>query len=196
MDEKYIHVKKEHGYDLNAIDHKTKYLLAHSFVEERTTKKVTAFLRQIKTTSYQQILEGYNREKHKTGADRNLITFVSDGFENYKNAFNKLFYQTANLQFGVPIACKKNGLEHNNNPIERYNGDIKDRIKTMRHFGSLDGAGSFLNLRAIIHNFVNPHMTLQGKTPAEAADIDLQLGRQKLLRLIKQYAEKRHHSLR
>ncbi|MEA3378324.1 MAG: hypothetical protein U9Q69_01670 [Nanoarchaeota archaeon] len=91
MDEKYVHMKKEHGYDLNAIDHKTKYILAHSFVENRTENKVVAFLRQIKITCYNQILNQYKREKHKKVKDRNLITFVSDGFENYKNAFNKLF---------------------------------------------------------------------------------------------------------
>jgi hypothetical protein len=54
-----------------------------------------------------------------------LITFICDGFENYKSAFNKLFYRIAELQFGVPIACKKFGLRHNNNPVERYNGKIK-----------------------------------------------------------------------
>lgn len=100
------------------------------------------------------------------------------------------------MQFGVPIACKRYGYEHNNNPIERYNEDIEDRIKTMRHFGSFEGAENFLNLKTIIHNFVNPHMQLQGKTPAEEAEIDLKLERQKLFNLIKLYAKKRHHSLR
>ena len=96
----------------------------------------------------------------------------------------------------MPIACKKYGLKHNNNPIERYNGDIKDRTKTMRDFGSHDGAEIFLNMRRIIHNFINPHMWLNGKTPAEAAGVDLNLGRRKLLNLITIRAKKTHHSLR
>ena len=117
---------------------------------------------------------------------------MCDKFENYKNAFNKLFYYVAKLRFGVPIKAKKNGLKHNNNHIERYNGKIKDRIKTMRGgFGSFEGAGVFLNLRHIIHNFVNPHMQLKGKTPAEAAGIDLRLGRRKLLNLVG-YTARRH----
>ncbi|MEA3379144.1 MAG: DDE-type integrase/transposase/recombinase [Nanoarchaeota archaeon] len=185
MDEKYVHMKKELGYDLNAIDHKTKYILANYFVEKRTEDEVVKFLRQIKITCYKQILNQYKREKHKKVKDRDLITFVSDGFENYKNAFNKLFYRVATLQFGVPIACKKYCLEHNNNAIERYNGDIKDRIKTIRHFGSFGGAGYFLDLRHIIHNFVNPHMELKGKTPAEEAEIHLPLKHNRLLSLIK-----------
>ena len=186
MDEKYIHVKKEHSYDLNAIDHKTKYVLSHSFVRNRTKEEVTEFLRKIKTTCYEQILEVYLKEKHKKTEDRELIIFVSDGFENYRKAFNKLFYRIAKLQFGVPLACKKYGLEHNNNPIERYNGSLKDRLKTLRGgFGSFERAEHFLNLKHVIYNFINPHMQLKGKAPAEEANINLKLERQKLLNLIK-----------
>ena len=61
----------------------------------------------------------------------------------------------------------------------------------MRNFGSTKGAENFLNLKHIIHNFVNPHMQLKGKTPAETAEIDLKLGRKKLLNLIKHMAKKR-----
>ena len=102
----------------------------------------------------------------------------------------------AKLRFGVPIKAKKGGLKHNNNSIERYNQDIKDRIKTMRNFFSFRRAGHFLNLKHIIHNFVNPHMQLKGSTPAESAGIDLKLGRRKLLNLIRRCSKNKHHSLR
>lgn len=176
-------------YDLNAIDSKTKYTLAHLFVVKRTQNKCVQFLEQIKTTCYKQILEIYNKEKIKQKEKRKFITFVCDGFANYKSAWSKLFYGVTKLTSGVPIACKKYGLEHNNNPIERYNQDIKDQIKTKRHFGSFEGAEEFLNLRRIIKNFVNPHQQLKGKTPAEVAEIDLKLGRNKLLDLIKYRAK-------
>ena len=153
------------------------------------------FLSQIKKTCYKQILEIYKKEKHKKPKKKKLIIFVSDGFENYKNAFNKLFCYVAKLVFGIPIKLQKHGVKHNNNPIERYNGDIKDRTKTMRHFGSFEGAEYFLNLKHIIHNFVNPHMGLKGKTPAEEAEINLKLGRNKLLKLIRKRV-KTHHSRR
>jgi len=181
---------------LNAIDSKTKYVLAHLFVEKRTLGKCIEFLRQIKITCYKQILEKYNQEKDKPKSKRKLIIFVCDKFENYRTSFNKLFYRVAKLRFGVPIKAKRNGLKHNNNHIERYNQDIKDRIKTMRNFGSYKGAEYFLNLKHIIHNFVNPHMQINGKTPAEATGIDLKLGRRKLLNLIRICSKNRHHSLR
>ena len=112
--------------------------------------------------------------------------FTCDKFANYKSAFNKLFGRVCKLTFGVPIACKKYNLEHNNNPIERYNGKLKDRLKAIRSgFGSFEGAKCFMDLRRTIHNFVNPHQQLNGKTPAEMAEINLELGRNKLLNLIR-----------
>ena len=118
--------------------------------------------------------------------DEELIEFVCDKFANYKSAFIKLFYRTCKLTFGVPIACKKYHLEHNNNPIERYNGKIKDRIKNIRSgFKNFDDARCFMNLRRVINNFVNPHQELNEKTPAEMAGINLGLGRNRLLDLIK-----------
>ena len=138
------------------------------------------------------MLEIYKREKHKKVKDRNLIEFVCDGFGNYKSAFNKLFRRVAKLTFGVPIANKKYGLKHNNNPIERYNGKIEDRIKTIRGgFGSFDGAKSFMELQRIMNNFVNPHQEIGGKTSAEMAEIFLPLKRNKLLNLIRFLAKSR-----
>lgn len=63
-------------------------------------------------------------------------------------------------------------------------------------FRNFKKAEAFLNLKRIIHNFVNPHSSLGAKTPAEAAEIDLNLGRNKLLNLILKRAQKKHHSLR
>jgi len=166
-------------------------VLAHKFTDERTKEICIEFLSEIKENCYKQILERYLSEKHKKVKDRKLFEFVCDGFENYKSAFNKLFRRTAKLSFGVPIACKKYGLEHNNNPVERYNGKLDDRLKIIRGgFGSFEGAECFMNLKRVINNFINPHQQLQGKTPAEMAEIFLPLKRMKLLELIKYIANK------
>ena len=142
-------------------------------------------------------MERYFSEKHKKKDERFLIEFVCDKFANYKSAFNKLFYLTCKLSFGVSIKLKKFGLKHNNNPVERYNGKIEDRVKTVRGgFGSFEGAKSFMDLRRTIHNFVNSNQQLRGKTPAEEAGINLNLGRNKLLKLIEYKAKDNHHSLR
>jgi len=146
-----VKVNVKDNYDLNCIDSVTKYTTAHLFVEKRTEEACYKFLKQVKDTCYEQINAVYEKEKRKKIDDRKLIEFVCDRFENYKSAFNKLFYRAAKLKFGVPIACKKYGLKHNNNPIERHNGKTKDRIKSIRSgFKSFKGAEAFMNLRDII----------------------------------------------
>src|SRR3989344_4864713 len=185
LDEKYVKVNGKDCYDLNCIDSVTKFVPAHLFVDKRTKNKCVEFLSQIKTTCYDQILNEYYLKKYCRGNGDNRINFVCDKFANYKSAFTKLFYRTCRLTFGVPIACKKFNLEHNNNPIERYNGKLKDRLNAMRgEFKNFDRARDFMNLQHTINNFVNPHQELEGKTPAEIAEINLELGRNKLLKLI------------
>jgi len=41
----------------------------------------------------------------------------------------------------------------------------------------------------IYYNFIRPHQALNGKTPAEVANLDLNLGQNKWLSLIKQAVE-------
>ncbi|MFH1425558.1 MAG: DDE-type integrase/transposase/recombinase [archaeon] len=186
-DEKYVKVNGKDCYDLNCIDSITKFATAHLFVDKRSLENCVKFLSQIKERCYDQILVRYYTKKFLKIDKR--ITFVCDGFWNYKNAFNKLFYRVAKLQFGVPIACKKFGLKHNNNPVERYNGKLKDRMNARRgEFKSFEYAKAFMNLQHVINNFVNPHQQLGEKTPAERAGIKLKLGRSRLLGLIKETA--------
>ena len=91
---------KKFGYDLNAIDSVTKFVLAHLFVDKRTKRKCYEFLKQIKDNCYEQILEIFEREKYKKVRDRKLIEFICDKFANYKSAFMKLFGRVCKLTFG------------------------------------------------------------------------------------------------
>jgi len=184
-DEKYVKVRDHHEFRLAAIDNKTKFSLSEDVVAERTIIACTSFLRVIKILCYAQILEQYLKEKHKPVKERRLVIFVSDKFANYRNAFNKLFYRVAKLRFGVPIACKKYGLEHNNNPVERYNKETGRRCDALGIFQTHEGALCTLTLCRFIYNYVTPHGSLGGKTPAEEAGINLQLGEDKLLELIR-----------
>jgi transposase-like protein len=146
---------------------------------------------KIKKTCYTQILEKYKTEKIKPLEKRKLITFVCDGCATYKTAFNILFRRVAKLIFGISIKYKKLGVKHNNNSIERYNKEIKRRIIVFGSFRSLKGAKIFLSMRSILYNYVNPHSELSGLTPAQAAEIILPLGENRLLDLIKYVAKLR-----
>ena len=177
--------------DLNAIDSKTKFILSELFVEKKDLISVKLFLLQLKRICYKQILEKYLSEKQKPKKERTLITFVCDGCSTYRTAFNILFGRVAKLVFGIPIKYKKHGIKHNNNAIERYNREIKRRVIVFGSFRSIDGAKVFLSLKSIIYNFINPHSELNGKTPAEAAEIFIQLEENRLFDLIKYVAKLR-----
>jgi putative transposase len=57
--------------------------------------------------------------------------------------------------------------------MERYHGTFKERSKVMRSIKKTDSA--FIEGQRIYYNYLRPHTSLDGKTPAEAAGIDLGL---------------------
>ena len=131
------------------------------------------------------MLEQYKKGSQKPFNKRKLILFVSDKFWNYKAAWKKLFYRITKIEFGVPIACKKFGLKHNNNSVERHNRELSRRFDALNVFQTHEGATAISALCKMLHNYVNPHGMLYGKTPAESAKLMLPLGENRLLNLIK-----------
>jgi hypothetical protein len=75
----------------------------------------------------------------------------------------------------------------NNNKMERFNGEIRDREKTMR--GLKDKDASILSGYQIFHNYIRSHEGLNGKTPSEACGIKTE-GKNKWLTLIQNASKK------
>ena len=65
--------------------------------------------------------------------------------------------------------------------MERINGEIRDREKTMR--GLKTKRHQFSRAIKLFHNYIRPHMALNGKTPAEACGIKVE-GKNKWITLI------------
>jgi len=80
----------------------------------------------------------------------------------------------------VSSSTKLSG-DMNNNKMERFNGEIRDREKTMR--GLKTKETPILTGYQIFHNYIREHEGLDGKTPAEACGITVQ-GKNKWLTLI------------
>lgn len=70
--------------------------------------------------------------------------------------------------------------------MERINGEIRDREKTMRGLKKVDT--KVLPGMQIYHNFVCPHEALNGMTPAEACGIVVE-GENKWMTLIQNAAQ-------
>ena len=73
----------------------------------------------------------------------------------------------------------------NNNMVERLHGTIRERNKTMRGLDNEQTAQTIMDGMRIYYNFIRPHMALNGKTPAEMANIDLNLEGNRWMALIK-----------
>jgi hypothetical protein len=56
--------------------------------------------------------------------------------------------------------------------MERFNGEVRDREKTMRGLKKIDT--SILPGYQIYHNYMRPHEGLNGKTPAEKCGIEIE----------------------
>ncbi len=68
-----------------------------------------------------------------------------------------------------------------NNKMERLNGEIRDREKTMRGLKKVDTP--ILKGYQIYHNYLRPHEALNGKTPAQACGIEVE-GKNKWITII------------
>jgi hypothetical protein len=80
------------------------------------------------------------------------------------------------------------GGEIHNNKMERMNGQIRDRERVVRSVKKPDSP--LITGLQIYHNYVRPHMGLDGRTPAEAAGIEVK-GANRWLTLIQNASQEK-----
>jgi len=73
----------------------------------------------------------------------------------------------------------------NNQNIERLNGTVRDRIRPMRGFGNGETAEIMTNAFRNYYNFIKPHHSLNGSTPAQKAGIGVENSENKWDELLK-----------
>ena len=74
----------------------------------------------------------------------------------------------------------------NNQNIERLNGTFRDRIKPMRGFNSEASAEIMTSAFRNYYNFIKPHSSIGGVTPAEKAGIGVKTEGNKWMALLKE----------
>ncbi|MCK5233472.1 MAG: IS1/IS6 family transposase [Candidatus Aenigmarchaeota archaeon] len=171
-DETMIKVNGNFHYLWGSINKETKYLLSLILSDGRGMKDA---------------IRMFSECKSKMKNDPKYV--VTDGFGVYPRAFKKAYfkYSPPRAYHVVSAGIKDRG---ENNPIERFFGHVKDRTRTTRGgFDNMNSATDFMNLFSVFYNQIRPHMSLNGRTPAQAAGIDLNLKDNKLLDLIERSAD-------
>ena len=132
------------------IDRKTRFLLASYLSPNRGTREAAILM-----------------ELASKRADKAPKRVITDKLRAYLDGIELVFgADTKHIQ-SSPFA----GVD-STNIIERFQGTIKERTKVVWGFKSLDTARLILEGFSIHYNFFRPHISLNYKTPAKAAQID------------------------
>jgi putative transposase len=138
------------------IDEDTKFLVASHLSGTRTFEDTVAIFKK-----------GFEQSKVRPRA-----VFV-DGSHVYNRAFNKVFYTMRKAT--RPELVQRVGVRtrETNNIVERLHGTLKDRTKPMRGLKSYESTKLLLEGYSVHYNCVRPHQSLGGKTPAQAARMEV-----------------------
>jgi transposase-like protein len=162
-DELWVNVRGNMKYVFAIMDDETRFWIAQEVADTKFSHDARSIFR-----------------RGKEIAGKVPKTMITDGLHAYIHAFN-MEYKTRYRDSPVHIReISFRGRIHNNK-MERLNGEIRDREKTMRALKTDDTP--ILKGYQIYHNFVRPHEALKGRTPAELAGIKVQ-GENKWLTLI------------
>jgi transposase-like protein len=169
-DELYIKIKGDMKYLFALMDDETRYWIAQEVAE----------------TKYKHNARKLFQLGQKV-AGKKPMTLITDGLRVYHNALKKEFWthkietRTKHIQH---ITLRS---DHNNNKMERSNGEIRDREKTMR--GLKTKETPILSGYQIFHNYIRAHEGLEGRTPSEACGIKVE-GQNKWKTLIQNASKK------
>jgi len=170
-DEMAINIKGEYNWLWNVMDHETRFLLASQISQKREVKDARNVFQ--------------NAKKVANGKPQIMVT---DGLRAYDEAFKKEFFTLRNPR--VKHIRKPRFVDKaNNNMIERMQGSIRERDKVLRALKNRE-ENQLINGFRLYYNFIRPHQALNGLTPAEMANLNLNLEQNKWLSLIKQSIQK------
>lgn len=114
---------------------------------------------------------------------------VTDGLHSCIDAFKKEFFTLRNPR--TKHIRKARFIDRtNNNIVERLQGTIREREKVMRGLKTERTAKTMIEGYRAYYNFIRPHQSLNEKTPPQQAGIDLELGKNKWLNIIKASSRK------
>ena len=169
-DELYLKIKGNMKYLFAMMDDQTRFLIAQQVASTKYTADVRPLL-----------------ELGKAVAGKKPKAFITDGAPNYHEAYLKEFHTMKRETDTEHIRHIRLAGDLNNNRMERFNGEVRQREKVMRTLKRTDTP--ILSGYRIYHNYIRPHEALDGRTPAERAGIRVE-GKDKWLTLIQNASRK------
>lgn len=131
-------------------------------------------------------------KKAKEVATENPKEIMSDGLQSYRKAIKKEFKTHKTKGETKHIRVRTIRDHTHNNMIERYHNEFREWDKVKRGFKNKKSAEDWNESFRLYHNFIKPHMALNGLTPSEVANIQLNLSRNKWLDLLKRSVENKN----
>jgi transposase-like protein len=98
------------------------------------------------------------------------MAIVTDGLRVYEDAISKEFY-TMKTPRTQHVRIPNIRDRSNNNMVERLHGTIRQRNKSMRGLDDEQTAQTIMDGMRLYYNFLRRHSALNGKTPAQKANI-------------------------
>jgi putative transposase len=152
-DECVIRLKDGKKYWLiNVIDYDTRFLLASKLSSSRNIRDIVATFETAK--------------KRAGGISPKEI--LTDGWRAYAEGIEQVFGADTRHIVTTPFEKK----ELSTNVVERWHGTLKDRLKPMRGMDKSETYQLILEGFILYYNYLRPHESLKGKTPAKAAKTD------------------------
>ncbi|MEM3170735.1 MAG: IS6 family transposase [Candidatus Nitrosotenuis sp.] len=163
-DEVFVKIKGDMKYLFALMDDETRFWIAQEVADTKFKHDARNLLRMGKEI-----------------AGKTPKVFITDGLQSYNDAFKKEFWTLK--KEGRPVHIKHIHItgSRNNNKMERLNGEIRDREKVVRGLKKKDSV--LLKGYQIYHNYVRPHIALNGETPADRVGIKVE-GTNKWITLI------------
>jgi putative transposase len=169
-DELYVKIKGNMKYVFAMMDDETRFWIAQEVADTKDTHDARHL---------------FQMAKERTGKKPGVL--ITDGLRSYRDAWLKEFRTNKQVDSTVHIREITLTGKHNNNKMERLNGEIRDREKVMRSLKKPDTP--ILIGMQIFHNYVRPHKGIDGHTPSELAGIKVD-GENKWLTLIQNASKK------
>jgi transposase-like protein len=163
-DELYVKIKGDMKYLFAIMDDESRYWIAQEIADSKDRHDArTLFRAGVKV------------------AGKKPMTLITDGLPAYHDAYKKEFWTHEKATRTEHIRHITIRGDHNNNKMERMNGEIRDREKTMRGLKTIDTP--IIKGYQLFRNYIRPHEALNGKTPSEACGIKVE-GKNKWITLI------------